>query len=317
MAIEILKEKYTGRIKEETLGVGEAAVKIGGAAALPFHGFEGEIPNPPKIAMEVYDTAPEDWAEAAVEPFKEVINDPVAWAKLVVERYGADLVCLQLAGTDPGGANKSAAESAKLAEQIVGGLAGTPLIVYGTGKVEKDTEVLKAVAERCTGSNLLLGPVKEENYRFIGAAAIGYKHGVVAQTPIDVNLAKQLNILLGNLGVPMDKIVMDTTTGALGYGIEYTYSVMERIRIAALTTNDEKMQLPILCDVGRESWKCKEAKISEREAPELGPARERGILWEAMTAMSLAMAGADILVMRHPEAIRLVRETMGEVAKCD
>ncbi|MDI6793171.1 MAG: acetyl-CoA decarbonylase/synthase complex subunit delta [bacterium] len=314
MAVEVLKEKYSGRIKEQTVGAGDAAVKIGGETTLPFHYFEGEIPNPPKIAMEVYDIAPEDWAEAAVAPFKDVLNDPVAWAKLVVDKYGADMVCLQLAGTDPTGANKSAADAAELTEQIVKALPGTPFIVHGTGKVEKDTEVLKAVAERCAGSNLLLGPLKEENYRFIGAAAMGYKHGVIAQTPIDVNLAKQLNILLENLGLPLDKIVIDTTTGALGYGIEYTYSVMERIRLAALTANDEKLQLPFLCDVGKEAWKCKEARISEEESPALGPAKERGILWESMTALSLAMAGADILVMRHPESVRLVRETIGELA---
>jgi len=189
-----------------------------------------------------------------------------------------------------------------------------PLIVWGTANHEKDTEVLRKVAEICQGRDLIIGPVEEGDHKRIGAAALAYHHTVAASTPIDINLAKQLNILLGNLGVPDDLLVMDSTVSGIGYGIEYAYSVMERIRMAALTQQDEKLQFPLICNIGREVWKSKEVKISEEEDPKLGDAKKRGILLEAMSAMVLLLAGGDVLIMRHPEAIRLVREMMTELA---
>ena len=167
-----------------------------------------------------------------------------------------------------------------------------PLIVWGTANHDKDTEVLRAVAELCQDKNLILGPVEEADHKKIGAAAIGYKHTVVASTPIDINLAKQLNILLGNLGVPDDMLVMDPTVSSIGYGIEYCYSVMERMRMAALTQQDDKLQFPIICNLAKEIWKTKEAKIAETEDPKMGDAKKRGILLEAMSAMVLLLAGA-------------------------
>ena len=165
----------------------------------------------------------------------------------------------------------------------------------------------------CQGRDLIIGPVEEGDHKRIGAAAIGYHHTVAASTPIDINLAKQLNILLGNLGVPDDLLVMDPTVSGIGYGIEYAYSVMERIRMAALTQQDEKLQLPLICNIGREVWKAKEVKITEEEDPKYGDARKRGILLEAMSVMVLLLAGADVVVMRHPEAIKLVREMIAEL----
>ncbi|MDI6703630.1 MAG: CO dehydrogenase/acetyl-CoA synthase subunit delta [bacterium] len=307
--IELPKCKYNGRIREEVIGVGENAIKIGGETALPFHTFEGEIPNPPKIALEVYDIKPVDWAPACLEPFRDVLDDPVAWAKKCVEEYKAELVCLQLVSTDPTGENRSAEEAAEIAKKVTDAVP-VPVIVYGSGNVEKDGEVLKSVSSTCEGKNILLGPAKEENYKVIGASAIGYKHLVSALTPIDVNLCKQLNILLGNLGVQDDRIVIDPTTGGLGYGLEYTYSVMERGRLAALIQGDQKMQMPMICNLGREAWKVKEVRI---EDPNFGDIKKRGIIWEAITAISLCLAGANILVMRHPESAALVKEIIDEL----
>ncbi|MBU1965410.1 MAG: acetyl-CoA decarbonylase/synthase complex subunit delta, partial [Proteobacteria bacterium] len=183
-----------------------------------------------------------------------------------------------------------------------------PVIVNGSGSPDKDAELLRKVAEACDGMNLVISPVVEENYKQIGAGAIAYKHTVAANSPIDINLAKQLNILLGNLGVPDRQVIVDPTTGGLGYGIEYTYSVMERDRMAALTQQDERLQFPIICNMAKEVWKTKEAKAKTEDAPLLGDAARRGIIMEAMTATLLLLAGADVLVMRHPEAVRLVRE---------
>jgi len=307
MPFEAPKIDYTGKIKEITLGTGAKAVKVGGSTSYPFYLFEGQMPNPPRIAMEVFDYEPDDWAEAAVEPFKDVIGDPVAWAKKNIQEYGAEMIALQLRSIDPNGLNRSAQEAAEIAKKVIDAV-DVPVILWGVANHEKDTEVLRLISESCDGKNIALGPVEEEDYKQIGAGAIAYKHTVIASTPIDINLAKQLNILLDNLGVPPGKIIVDPTTGALGYGLEYTYSVMERDRMAALTQQDEKLQYPLVCNVGYEVWKTKEAKMKTGEDPKLGDSKKRGIIMECVTAMSLLLAGADILIMRHPESIKLIRK---------
>ena len=312
MTFEIPKTAYTGKIKEITLGKGDKAVTVGGESAYPFYLFEGEMPAPPRIAMEVYDCPPEEWPEAALEPFAGVTDDPVAWAKKCIDDYGAEMICLQLLSTDPNRLDRGADEAAEVVKKVAEAI-DVPLIVWGTANHDKDTEVLRRVCEVCQGKNLIIGPVEEGDYKRIGAAAIGYHHTVIASTPIDINLAKQLNILLGNLGIPDDSLIVDPTVSGIGYGIEYCYSVMERDRMAALTQQDEKLQFPIICNIGKEVWKTKEVKIAEAEDPKLGDAKKRGILMEAMSAMCLLLAGADVLIMRHPEAIKLVREMITEL----
>jgi acetyl-CoA decarbonylase/synthase complex subunit delta len=312
MTFEIPKAFYSGKIREIKLGKGDKGITIGGETAYPFHLFEGEMPNLPKIAMEVWDTPPEEWTEAVLEPFAGVSDAPVAWAKKCVDDYGAEMIALQLISTDPNGLNRGADEAAEVVKKVAEAV-DVPLIVWGTANHDKDTEVLGKVAEVCQGRNLILGPVEEGDYKRIGAAAIGYNHTVIASTPIDVNLAKQLNILLGNLGVPDEQIAMDPTTSSIGYGIEYCYSVMERMRMAALVQQDEKLQVPIICNIGKEVWKTKEVKIPTEKDPALGDAKKRGILMEAMSAVVLLLAGADVLIMRHPEAIKLIREMITEL----
>lgn len=314
MPFVIPKTTYSGKIKTVTLGKGEKAVTVGGETAYPFYLFEGEMPNLPRLAMEVYDSPPKDWPEAALEPFADVVNDPVAWAQKCVNQYGAEMLCLQLLGTDPNGENRPVDKAATVVKKVADAVS-VPLIVWGTGNHEKDTAVLKAVAETCRDKNLVLGPVEEADHKEIGAAANEFGHIIAAATPIDINLAKQLNILLGNLGVPDDKLVIDPTVSGIGYGIEYCYSVMERMRIAALTQQDTKLQYPIICNIARETWKTKEARLTEKENPKMGDAKKRGILLEAMSATLLLMAGADILVMRHPDALKLVKKLIGELGR--
>ncbi len=226
MAFEIPKTPYSGKIKEMKLGKGDKALTVGGESCYPFYMFEGEMPNMPKIAMEVYDSPPEEWPEAALEPFAGVTDDPVAWARKCIDDYGAEMICLQLKSTDPNGLDRGADEAAAVVKKVAEAI-DVPLIVWGTANHEKDTEVLTKVAEVCHGMDLILGPVEEGDHKKIGASAIGYKHTVIASTPIDINLAKQLNILLGNLGVPDNQMIMDPTVSGIGYGIEYCYSVME------------------------------------------------------------------------------------------
>ncbi len=306
MGFEFAKETYSGGIKEITLGQGDKAVTVGGESCYPFYNFEGEMPHKPKVAMEIWDMEPEEWPEAALSPFKDVISDPAAWAKKCVDEYGADMVVLQLKSTDPNGNDASADDAAATVKKVLEAI-DVPLIIWGTASVEKDEEVLKKIAEECQGKNLILGPVEDKNHKGIGAAAMGFGHTVISSSPIDVNLAKQCNILLENLGVPMDKMIIDPTTGGLGYGLEYSYSVMERIRMAALAQGDDKLQLPLINNLGNEVWKCKEAKQPVDEAPTLGDPEKRGILMEAVGAVAYLMSGSDVLIMRHPESIRLVK----------
>jgi len=304
--LDIVKESYSGNIKPITLGKGDKAVTVGGQNCYPFYQFEGKMPNKPKVAMEVWDMEPEEWPEAALSHVKDVVNDPAAWAKKCVEQFGADMIVLQLKSTDPNGKNASAEEAAVTVKKVLGAIK-VPLIVWGVANVKKDEETLKKIAEECQGQNLTLGPVEDKNHKGIGAAAMGYGHTIISSSPIDVNLAKQVNILLENLGMPSSRMIIDPTTGGLGYGLEYSYSVMERLRMAALSQGDDKLQLPIINNLGNEVWKCKEAKQTAADAPTLGDPEKRGIMMEATGAITYLMAGSDILIMRHPEAVRMVK----------
>jgi acetyl-CoA decarbonylase/synthase, CODH/ACS complex subunit delta len=306
MAVEIPKTQYSGKVKEIKLGKGDKAVTVGGENSYPFYLFEGTMPHKPKIAMEVQDFSPEDWPGPAIEPFTDVMNDPVAWAKKCVSTYGAEMIALQLVSTDPNGLDRNPDEAAALVKKVADAI-DVPLIVYGTANHEKDTQVLTRVCEVCQDKRLIIGPVEEKDYKKIAAATIAYKHTVVASSPIDINLAKQLNILLGNLGVADDMILMDPTVSGIGYGLEYCYSVMERMRMAGLTQQDEKLQFPIICNLSKEVWKSKEVNQPDNES-NMGNAKNRGILMEAMSAMALLLAGGDVIIMRHPEAIKLIKE---------
>ncbi len=307
MGFELKKESYSGGIKAISIGKGASAITVGGQTCYPFYTFEGNMPNKPKIAMEIWDIAPEDWPEPVMAHFKDVISDPAAWAKKCVEKFGAEIIVLQLKSADPNDKNASPESVAETVLKVLKAI-NVPLIVWGCANPAKDEAVLKVVAEKCQGYNLVMGPVEEKNYKGIGAAAMGYGHAVISSSPIDVNLAKQVNILLENLGMPMDRVIVDPTTGGLGYGMEYTYSVMERLTMAAMVQGDEKLQFPMINNLGNEVWKCKEAKQTAEAAPILGDPEKRGVMMEAIGAVSYLLAGSSLLIMRHPEAIRLTKE---------
>ncbi len=303
-AINVVKIGAT----EEEGGTRTSTVAVGGATSLPFYHFEGEIPHPPVVAMEVWDIPPEDWPEAVREPFAAVMEDPGEWARVCVEEHGAELVCLRLVGCDPNGADKSGEEAAQAAKRVLDSV-GVPLIIWGCGDDDKDNEVFPEVAEAVSGENCLLGTITEDNYKTLSALCTAYHHKLIAESPVDINIAKQVNILALDAGFRLEDIVIYPSSGALGYGIEYVYSIMERSRIAGLK-GDKVMAMPILCDIGIEVWGVKEAKVSGEEVPEWGDPRRRGPLWEATTAYVYLLAGADLLIMRHPEAVRATRETI-------
>ena len=255
MALVIPKESYSGKINNVQLGSGAKAVTIGGASALPFLGFEGSFPNRTAVALEVMDITPDDWPETLKKAIGGEAANPVQWAKFC-QKSGADMVALRLMGAHPDQKNKSAEEVAKIAAEVAAAI-DIPLIILGCGQVEKDTQVLQAVANATRGKNCAIGKAVEENYKTIAAAAMANDHKLIAMSQLDVNLAKQLNILLTQMGFDREKIIMDPMSSALGYSLEYTYSVMERIRLAALMQNDPMMQTPIVCDIGLNVWKVK------------------------------------------------------------
>ena len=320
MTFEIPREKNTGKVAEVSIGATSEhggtrshIVTIGGSAVLPFLFFEGEHPHRPLVAMEVFDKAPSKLPDYLLDYFREVIDRPGEMAKKCVNEYGADLISVRLEGTHPEKGNKSPEEAAEVVRQVLESVS-VPLIVTGHSHFEKINKVMKKVCEAASGENCLINYVEKENYKTIAAACIAYKHTLVAQSPIDVNLAKQLNILLTDMNFPADRIVMDPLTSTLGYGLEYTYSIMERIRNEALA-GDRMLAFPMLVNTGYESFHVKEAWASEKECPEWGKAEMRGAYWEVATAMSLLAAGAELLIMYHPKAVEVVKKKISELSE--
>ncbi|MCK5405466.1 MAG: acetyl-CoA decarbonylase/synthase complex subunit delta, partial [Desulfobulbaceae bacterium] len=289
------KVQYSGAIRKTALGDRDTIIEVGGASTLPFHLFEGDMPQGTLIAMEVPDAKPDEWPETLTRHFSDVLDNPVGWAQKCVNEYQAESLCVSLASTDPNGMNRPSAEAAKTAADVINAV-DVPIIVWGCGNAEKDTESLREITAMIGDRKVCLAPLTDANYRSLGATAMAFQHPMVAGSPIDVNLAKQLNILLENLGVSLESVLIDPSIGALGYGIEYTYSVMERIRLAALTQKDEKLQVPFICNLGREVWKAKECRLPTDDL--IGDQENRGVLMEAVTATCMLMAGGEVLVMR-------------------
>ena len=318
MNFDIPKESNAGKILEITLGATPEqggtrshTITIGGSTASPFHFFEGEHPHPPVIAMEVFDKPPPKYPDSLMDYYSDVIEKPAEMAKKCVDEYKAELISVHLEGTHPEKGNKSAEEAVEIVKSVIESVS-VPLIITGHSHFEKTNEVMKKVCEATAGENCLINYVETDNYKTIAAACIAYKHTVVAQTPIDVNLCKQLNILLTEMNFPQEKIVVDPLTSTLGYGLEYTYSIMERIRNDGLA-GDKMLAFPMLINPGYESSKVKEARAPEKDQPEWGDRELRCTYWEIATAMSLLVAGAEFLIMYHPKAVEVVRKKIAEM----
>ena len=316
MPIEIPKDKWPGSVRTVALGANSdggtrtGVVTVGGEKALPFMHFEAEVPHRPVVAIEIKDRKPDDWSPLLPEVWGDAMNDPAAWAR-AAEAAGADLLLVTLSMTSANGAPNTP-ENAVAAVKAVLGATGLPLIVFGPGNAELDNALLVPIAEATKGERLVLGICEDKNYRTIVATAMANGHLVSSKTPMDVNLAKQLIILIHDMGMPLERILMDPTTGALGYGIEYGFSVMERLRMAALQ-GDAMTQQPMIVCVGAETWKTKESKVGEGVPAAWGEWHERGINWETMTAITLLESGADVVVLRHPETVKRVKAAIAEL----
>ena len=316
MAVPDTKEKWTGAINTVTIGATSeqggtrsSTVTIGGAACLPSLDFEGERGHQPVIAVEVWDSGGEAFPATLQEAYGDSLKNVADWSKKAVE-FGAEMICLKLQGTHPDAGDRSAQQACDDVKAVLEAV-GIPLIVWGSGVNDKDNEVLPRCCQTASGENCLFGSITEKNYRTLVAACLADKHKILAESPLDINIAKQVNILASDVGFPLKNIVIFPTTASLGYGLEYVYSIMERGRLAALT-GDKLLQQPVLCNIAAEAWRAKEARGSDEEIPGFGPAQKRGPIWETATATNLFQAGADIFVMRHPEAIRMVKESLQE-----
>ena len=301
MDSSLVLEKWPGIISTVIIGAKNNeggsrsdTVKIGGQNTMPLLFKEGVIPNKPKIAFEIWDIAPLDFDEELMATYGKAINDPLTWADKCVNEYKAELLCLKMQGTHPDFGNKSPESAANFISILLSKIK-VPLIIIGSGDDAKDSLIMPACSEAAKGERCLIGCAVQDNYKTLVASALADGHSIIAESPIDINIAKQLNILISDMGLNLERIVINPTIGALGYGLEYAYSIMERARLAALS-GDKTLASPFICFVGQEAWRTKEAKAS----------CQQGIIWETLTATSLIQSGADILVMRHPKAIEKV-----------
>jgi acetyl-CoA decarbonylase/synthase complex subunit delta len=318
MAVPAVEEKWSGQVTEVVLGATKAeggtrtrTVTVGGARGFPYLGAVGAMGHRPRIVMDVIDSPPPSWPEAVGRCYQEVRADPGAWAAKCVGEFGADLICFQLIGVDPDQGRTSPEQVVEMADAIRKAV-GCPLIVWGCGNDQVDNKVLPQISQKLRGERILIGPVDKDNYRTLTAIAQADGHLLISLAPIDINIAKQTNILITDMGFPLERIVMFQTTGGLGYGMDYVYSIQERQRQAALT-GDRLMGQPCIADVGREAWKPKEAVAPARDFPQWGDEAERGPAWEAATAAALLQSGVDLVRMWHPRAVAAVRELLDQM----
>ena len=315
MPFETPVEKWASAVNTVTIGATSAeggtrasTVTVGGDTSLPFLHFEGKTPHRPVIAMEVLDVPPAEWPAPMADAVGDVSDDPAAWARKGVDEFAADLISLRLVGAHPDQQDRSAEDCAQTVKSVLSAV-NVPLIIWGCGQADKDNEIMPRCSEVTAGENCLLGTATQDNYKTITAACIADGHKLLAEAPLDINIQKQVNILVSEMGLDLSRIIMYQATGGLGYGMEYAYSIMERTRLAALAA-DRMLSMPMLALVGSECWKAKEARSPAEAVPEWGAESERGVAWEATTATCFLHAGTHILVMWHPRAAALVRKTI-------
>ena len=306
MTLNLKPKTWPGAVREVTLGAGSRKpLEVGGGRGLPLHTYEAPFPHRPLLALEITDVAPPTWVDAVKAPWNGSLGQPGLAARRAVDEFGADLVMLHLIGTHSDRGDRTAEQAMQDARAVLDAVS-CPVIVKGPGAGSKQNDVLSRVAEATSGEGLVFHSACPEDYKTLAAVCVAYGHVLVGESPIDINIAKQLSILLSEANVDLNRVLIDPLTGALGYGLEYTYSVMERIRLAALA-GEAMLSCPVVCLVGEEAWKTKEAKTPRANAPDWGDESERGINWEVATALPLLLAGADILVLRHPEALARLR----------
>ena len=303
---------FSGKINAVTLGTGDKAIVIGGQNVLPFYTFDAPIENAPKVGIEISDLAAQ-WSWTGLNEFYAGCTTMADYAKKAQTVEGVDFLCLNFVGADPNGANRSVEECVADAKAVAE-VTELPIVVMGCKNLEKDEKLLAAVAEALSGKNVLVMSAKNENYKTVGASvALANGQKVGAETADDINLAKQLNIMLKGLNVDPASVVMDIGTAAVGYGYEYAASTFDRIRLAALAQSDADLQMPILAAVCNDTWGVKESTASVEDEPAWGCVEERAISMEVATAAADLTGGADAVVLRHPESVATIKKFITEL----
>ena len=305
-------QPFNGKINAVTLGTGDKAIVIGGQNVLPFYTFDAPIENAPKIGVEISDLA-DQWDVAGLVDFYAGCTTMAERAKKAETMEGADFICLNFEGADPNGANRPV-EDCVADAKAVAEVVTMPIVILGCKNMEKDGELFSKIAEALQGKNILVMSAKNEDYKTVGGAvALANGQKVGAETADDINLAKQLNIMMKGLGIDPQNIVMNIGTAAVGYGFEYVASTLDRIRDAALKMADADLQMPILAPVSTDTWGVKESSASEADEPAWGCREERGIQMEITTAAANLTGGADAVVMRHPAAVAAIKKFINEL----
>jgi len=305
-------QEYTSSICEVVIGTGEKAIKIGGENVNALYSFDAPIANCPKVGVEVVDTGYNKELPKLAEYYAGA-ETIVEQAKRAAAMPGADFICLTLASSDPNGEDKSVEDCVALCKEVADAV-DMPLAIAGSGSVEKDAKLLEKVAEALSGKNVLLMSAQEDNYKGIAVSAgMAYDQKVSAESAVDINLAKQLNVLINQMGVKNEAVVMNVGSAAVGYGFEYVASTMERIKSAALGQNDTMLQMPIVTPVSSEAWSVKEAMVSEEDFPEWGPLERRGIDMEVSTAAACLASGSNAVILRHPQAVETISKFIAEL----
>ena len=303
---------FRGAINAVTLGTGDKAIVLGGQNVLPFYTFDAAIQNAPKIGVEISDAAA-SWDVPGLVEFYAGCNTMADRAKKAETMEGADFICLNFESADPNGADRSV-EDCVADAKAVAEVVSMPIVVMGCKNMEKDGKLFSAIAEALAGKNVLFMSAKSEDYKSVGASvALANGQKVGAETADDINLAKQLNIMLKGLNVPAESIIMNIGTAAVGYGYEYVASTLDRVRDAALKQADADLQMPIIAPVSTDTWGVKESCASEEDEPTWGCREERGISMEISTAAADLTGGADAVIMRHPAAIATIKKFINEL----
>ena len=306
MAFVPKKQAFNASINAVTLGTGDKSIVLGGENVMPFYTFDAPIENAPKIGVEISDLGMEEYQAPGLQAFYAGCATPADMAKKAESMEGASFICLHFEGADPNGHNKSVEECVEVAKAVAGA-TDMPLVVMGCKNAEKDAELFSKVSEALQGKNILVLSAREENYKSVGASAgMAYNQKVGAESAVDINLAKQLNVLISQLGVPASSVVMNVGSAAAGYGYEYVASTLDRVKAAALAQSDAQLQMPIITPVSTETWGVKEAVMSEAEMPEWGNQEERGVEMEITTAVASLASGSNAVIMRHPAAVATV-----------
>ncbi|MDR1108222.1 MAG: acetyl-CoA decarbonylase/synthase complex subunit delta [Spirochaetaceae bacterium] len=312
MPFKPVPQKFTASIKEVAIGTGDTAVALGGENVFPLYSFDAPIKNPPRVGVEISDCGP-DRNIPGIAAFYAGAEGAAAAVTRAAQMPGADFVCLALESADPNGENKSIEDCVALCKEAAGALT-LPLVIQGSKNAEKDAKLFEKIAEALQGKNVLLLSAKEENHKAVAVAAVmAYGQKIGAESAVDINLAKQLNVLISQLGVSGGSVVMNVGSAAAGYGFEYVASTMDRVRGAALAQNDTMLQMPIVTPVAAEAWSVKEAVVSEEEIPEWGSAEQRGIDMEIATAAAALASGSNAVILRHPVSVAAISKFIAEL----